>query len=143
MDTQDRIVPRPVEAEDALDRDTAVTGEAGLGEDGLPGGYDDADAVDDGDLATQVEASLNGWLLAGLIAGGVALAAGVAGIAYWRMQQQSQRPDRLIRAAGVRTVEMARTYPRRVAHMTGRRIEQLPVRQVQKRVADRVSRLFD
>jgi hypothetical protein len=139
MDTQDKFPPR--DAEDQINRDAdfnpeAIAANPGLGEDGLPGGYDD-----EGMDADAPKPVMTRWRTIGLIAGGVAVAAGIAGMAYWRMRQ-TPKPQGLLDRFGAPKIDLSQAHPRRLSHMAGRRIEQLPVRQVQKRLADRVSHLF-
>ena len=99
-----------------------------------------------------LEASFKRWQLWGAIAGGVALAAGVAGALYLR--QQSQSPKAQVKAQAkkikgkvdrmaVTRIDFSQANPRRLSHLAARKIEALPVRQVQKRVANRVAHLFD
>jgi len=139
MDTQDKFPPR--RNEDEINRDAdfnpeAIAANPGLeGEDGLAGAYGD-------DSETESPTpGLNRWLVFGLVAGGLAVAAGVAGVAYWRMQQM-QKPGRLAVMTGLPKVDLGQAHPRRLAQMAGRRIQQWPVRQVQKRFADKVTHLF-
>jgi len=140
MDTQDKFPPR--RDQDEVNRDADFNPEAiaanpgledELGEDGLTGAYgEDSEAEN-------AKPMLNRWLVFGLVAGGLAVAAGVAGVAYWRMQQ---RPARLADTVSLPKVDLGKAHPRRLAQMAGRRIQQMPVRQIQKRVAERVTHLF-
>ncbi len=141
MDTLDRLMPR--EAETAADRDLGVNRDAEFNPDAVvddPGGKGSPlpDAYQDGDEADSWP-GLTTWQIAGAVAGGiaaVAVVAGLAGVAYWRVRE----------AQRVQTLKpktfWAKAHPRQLSRMAGRRIEQLPVRDVQKRIANRVSHLF-
>jgi hypothetical protein len=145
MDTLDRLMPR--EAETA-DRDVSVNRDADFNPDAVvddPGGKGSAlpDAYLDGGDEIESEPFLSGWQIAAAVAGGiaaVAVVAGIAGVAYWRINQaQVVKPQTFW--AQKRTM-LARAHPRELSRMAGRRIEQLPVRDMQKRIANRVSHLF-
>ncbi len=144
MDTQDRFPPRDTEV-DAADRDLGVNRDAEFNPEAVvddPHGPALPDAYDeDEEIAAPL---LKPWQVIGLIAGGLALAVGVgvAGVAYWRLTE-AQRPQRLLDRRSPSRFDLAKAHPRRLSQMAGRRIEQLPVRDVQKRIAHRVSHLFD
>ncbi len=149
MDTLDKLIPRKPKATETVNNPDAEfnpeavaanpgldgLGEDSLGDDGLAGAYADDEAPQD------VRPGLKRWQIIGLVAGGVALAAGAAGLAYLRLRQ-ANRPQTLLEKMSAK-IDLAKAQPRRLSQMAGRRIEQLPVRQVQKRVADRVTHLFD
>ncbi len=141
MDTQDKFPPR--KAEEDANRDADFNPEAIAANPGLDGDDDLSDAYgDDTDTGASGRTPLlKRWQIIGLVAGGVAVAAGVAGVAYLRMRQ-TPKPRTLLDRMGVTKIDLSQAHPRRLSQMAGRRIEQLPVQKVQKRVADRVSHLF-
>ena len=142
MDTLDRLMPR--EAETAADRDQGVNRDAEFNPDAVvddPGGRGSPlpDNYLDDDDEIESRLSLTPWQIAGAVAGGiaaVAVVAGLAGFAYWRVRE-TQREQML-----KPKTFWAKAHPRQLSRMAGRRIEQLPVRDVQKRIADRVTHLF-
>ena len=164
MDTQDKFVPHSRASDDTLDRDTAVSGGAQLDDqDALDAGVNPDADFDPAGLAPvhgpelkagadRLETRFKRWQLWGAIAGGVALAAGVAGALYLRQQSQSPKARVKAQADKVRgridhmsmpKIDLGQANPRRLSHIAARKIEALPVRQVQKRVAHRVAHLFD
>ncbi len=142
MDTLDRLIPR--EAETPADRDLGVNRDAEFNPDAVvddPGGKGSPlpDTYLDGGDEIESRPRFSAWQIAGAVAGGiavVAVVAGLTGVAYWRVRE-SQRMQRL-----KPKTFWAQAHPRQLSRMAGRRIEQLPVRDVQKRIADRVSHLF-
>lgn len=99
-----------------------------------------------------LEARFKRWQLWGAIAGGVAMAAGVAGVLYLRQQSQSpkarakaqvQKIKGKVDQVSLPKIDFSQAHPRRQSHLAARKIDSLPVRQVQKRVAHRVAHLFD
>jgi len=173
MDTQDKFVPRGRASRDTLTRDTAVDGDAGVNPEaisanpGLDNGIDErvareADANPDADFNPDpdalapvtgpepaVKGGLKRWQIAGLIAGGVALAAGVAGAVYLRQasspkaQVKAQAKKLQAKAQKAAKIDLSQAHPRRLSQMAARQIERLPVQKVQKRVAHRVAHMFD
>lgn len=144
MDTQDRFQPRDMEP-DAADVDLGVNPDAEFNPDAVvddPGGHTVLPQADGGD---EVESAplLKHWQVIGLVAGGLAVAAGVgvAGVVYWRLTQ-AQRPQNVREKMRAPKLDLSKAHPRRLSQMAGQRIRQLPVRQMQKRIADRVSHLF-
>ena len=142
MDPLDRLIPR--EAETPADRDLGVNRDAEFTPDAVvddPGGKGSPlpDTYLDGGDEIESRPRFSAWQIAGAVAGGiavVAVVAGLTGVAYWRVRE-SQRMQRL-----KPKTFWAQAHPRQLSRMAGRRIEQLPVRDVQKRIADRVSHLF-
>ncbi len=142
MDTLDRLIPR--EAETAADRDLGVNRDAEFNPDAVvddPGGKGSPLPETYTDRGDEIESrpSFSAWQIAGAVAGGiavVAVVAGLAGVAYWRVRE-TQRVQML-----KPKTFWTKAHPRQLSRMAGRRIEQLPVRDVQKRIADRVSHLF-
>ncbi len=142
MDTLDRLMPR--EAETAADLESSINRDADFNPDAvvddpggkgspLPDGYVDNEEVESW-------LGLSPWQITAAVAGGiaaVAVVAGLAGVAYWRVRE-AQREEML----RPKTF-WAKAHPRQLSLMAGRRIEQLPVRDVQQRIANRVSHLFD
>jgi hypothetical protein len=143
MDTQDRFPPRDTELE-AAGGDVGVNPDAEFNPDAVvddPGGHA-APAEGYGDESAS-EPLLKRWQIIGLVAGGLAVAAGVgvAGVVYWRLTQ-AQRPENVLSRMRPSGIDLSKAHPRRLSQMAGQRIRQLPVRQMQKRLADRVSHLF-
>lgn len=139
MDTQDRFPPRDADLE-AADGDMGVNPDAEFNPDAVvddPGGHTVLP-----DMA-EAEPLLKPWQIIGLVAGGLAIAAGVgvAGIAYWRLTQ-AQKPERFLDRVHAPRIDLSQAHPRRLSQMAGRRIDQLPLRQMQKRLASRVYHLF-
>ncbi len=142
MDTLDRLMPR--EAETAADRDAGVNRDAEFNPDAVvddPGGKGSPlpDTYLDGSDEEESWHGLSPWQIAGAVAGGiaaVAVVAGLAGFAYWRVRE-TQRQEML-----KPKTFWEKAHPRQLSRMAGRRIEQFPVRDVQKRIADRVTHLF-
>jgi len=162
MDTQDKFVPRNRSRDTAVD--TSVNPDAISANPGLEDGTDDAiareaDANPDADFNTDPDAlapvtgpepgdksGLKRWQIVGLIAGGVALAAGVAGAVYLRQQAASPKAQAKKLQSKMRKapkIDLSQAHPRRLSQLAARQIERLPVQKVQKRVAHRVAHLFD
>ncbi len=163
MDTLDKLIPRNRSSRDTT-IDASVNPDAISANPGLEDGIDEAmareaDANPDADFGTdpdalapvsgpefEARAGWKPWQIAGLIAGGVALAAAVAGAVYLRRQAasptaQAKKLQSRMRKAG--KIDLSQAHPRRLSQLAARQIERLPVQKVQKRVAHRVAHLFD
>ena len=137
MDTYAPPMPRAEELDDPAAREADANPDADFN-------LDNVAPVTGQDAAETPAKGLNRWQTIGLIALGVAAVAGVGAAAYWGVQQQRKmKPQSLLEKMGVPQVDLSKAHPRRLSHMAARRIEQLPVRQLQKRVAHKVSTLFD
>ena len=167
MDTLDKLLPRNRSSRDTA-VDTSINPDAIAANPGLEDGIDEAvareaDANPDADFngdpdalapvtgpEPAVKSGLKRWQIAGLIAGGVALAAGVAGALYLRQQAASPQAQARTQANKIRSkvqkagkIDLSQAHPRRLSQLAARQIERLPVQKVQKRVAHRVAHLFD
>jgi hypothetical protein len=138
MDTYAPPMSRAEELDDTIAREADANPDADFDVDGLAPVT--APVLEAG--ADVLDKRLQRWKIFGMIAGGVALTAAVAGVAYLSLKPRAPKPQTLLEKMGMPKVDLSKAHPRRLSHIAGRRIEQLPVRQVQKRVADRVSDLF-
>ena len=137
MDTYAPPMPRADELDDQVAREADANPDADFD-------LDNVAPVTGPDAIETPENGLKTWQMIGLIALGVAAVAGVGAAAYWGVQQQRKmKPQSLLEKMGVPKVDFSQAHPRRLSHMAARRIDQLPVRQLQKRVVHKVSTLFD
>ncbi|MBW8734102.1 MAG: hypothetical protein JF571_07325 [Asticcacaulis sp.] len=131
MDTRDNFSTYSPTADTAADTDTLLATPE----------LDEAAEVAGESLAEKVK-GLN-WKLIGYVAGGVALAAGVAGAVYLKGKRDREEPlkrfglDRL--GLKRKHLDHANASARRLAGRAQKQVRALPVRQVTKTVVSKVS----
>lgn len=149
MDTYAPAAPRVSNREDFdFDDQAALDADANPDADFDPNGLAPVTGPEMKAGADMLERRFKRWQVWGAIAGGVALAAGVAGALYLRQRSQSPKSQAKkikgqIDHMSLPKIDLSQAHPRRLSHIAARKIESLPVRQVQKRVANRVAHLFD
>ena len=134
MDTRDNFSTYTPPADEAINPD-AISANPGLEE----------AAEDAGEAVAEKVKGLN-WKLIGAVAGGVALAAGVAGAVYLKAKHDREQP---IKRFGLDRLGLKRKHldqvnagARRLASRAQKQARALPVRQVTKTVVNKVSALM-